>query len=146
MVRGEGPTVTGAAWGDDGSRVGNLLAAAACGCPARSGLSVSLVTSSSGDGSSAYGEGERLFGPPQGSYDAAWVAATARSKDPGLPEETARELAVYAWEHLRAVQQLDAPEVARRLMADHPEAGATPAAVVARAAVEFCEAYGVTLA
>ena len=50
-----------------------------------------------------YGEGERVFGPPQGSYDADWVAAAARSKDPGLPEQTARELAVYAWEHLRAI-------------------------------------------
>ncbi len=92
-----------------------------------------------------YGEGERVFGPPQGSYDADWVAATARSKDPGLPEQTARELAVYAWEHLRAVGELDAPEVARRLMADHPAAGASPAAVVAKAAVDFCEAYGVAL-
>ena len=92
-----------------------------------------------------YGEGERVFGPPQGSYDADWVAASARGKDPGLPEQTARELAVYAWEHLRAIGELDAPEVARRLMADHPDAGATPAAVVARAAVEFCEAYAVPL-
>ena len=92
-----------------------------------------------------YGEGERVFGPPQGSYDADWVAATARSKDPGLPEATARELAVYAWEHLRAVGALDAPEVARRLLADHPTAGASPAAVVAKAAVDFCEAYGVAL-
>lgn len=86
-----------------------------------------------------------MFGPPQGSYDADWVASTARTADPGLPAETARELAVYAWEHLRAVGELDAPEVARRLMADHPGAGATPAAVVARAAVDFCRAYGVDL-
>ena len=107
---------------------------------------MSRVTSStSGDGSAAYGEGERVFGPPQGSYDADWVAAAARSKDPGLPEETARELAVRAWEHLRAVGELDAPEVARRLMAEGVAGGASPAAVVARAAVEFCDAYGVTL-
>ena len=92
-----------------------------------------------------YGEGERVFGPPQGSYDADWVAAAARSKDPRLPEQTARELAVFAWDHLRAVGELDAPEVARRLLADHPTAGASPAAVVAKAAVDFCEAYGVTL-
>ena len=92
-----------------------------------------------------YGEGARVFGPPQGSYDADWVAAAARSKDPGLPEQTARELAVYAWEHLRAVGELDAPEVARRLLADHPAAGASPAAVVAKAAVDFCDAYDVSL-
>lgn len=103
------------------------------------------VTSSRSGPPSGYGEGERVFGPPQGTYDADWVAAQARSADPGLPEETARELAVYAWDHLRAVGALDAPEVARRLLADHPQAGATPASVVAKAAVDFCEAYGVAL-
>lgn len=103
------------------------------------------VSAASGSGTGSYGEGERVFGPPQGSYDADWVAATARTADPGLPEETARELAVYAWDHLRGVGKLDAPEVARRLMADHPDVGATPAAVVAKAAVDFCQAYGVDL-
>lgn len=86
-----------------------------------------------------------MFGPPKGSYDADWVAATARTADPGLPEEMARELAVYAWDHLRAIGELDAPEVARRLLADHPDAGASPAAVVAKAAVDFCQAYAVDL-
>ena len=104
---------------------------------------MSQVSSSSDP--ATYGDGERVFGPPQGSYDAEWVVSTARSKDPGLPEQTARELAVYAWEHLREIGELDAPEVARRLMADHPSAGASPAAVVAKAAVDFCDAYGVTL-
>lgn len=85
-----------------------------------------------------------MFGPPVGSYDADWVAASARSADPGLPEETARELAIYAWEHLREIGELDAPAVARRLLADHRVAGATAAAVVAKAAVDFCQAYDVT--
>ena len=93
----------------------------------------------------AYGEGERLIGPPQGTYDADWVANTARTADPGLPEETARELAVHAWEHLREVGELDAPEVARRLLAEHSVAGATAANVVAKAAVDFCAAYEVSL-
>ena len=98
-----------------------------------------------GADSASYGEGERLLGPPQGSYDADWVANSARTADPGLPEETARELAVYAWEHLQAVKELDAPEIARRLLADHRAAGATAANVVARAAVDFCRAYAVEL-
>ena len=93
----------------------------------------------------SYGEGERVFGPPQGSYDADWVASAARTADPGLPPETARELAVYAWDHLRDIRELDAPEVARRLLAEHRTAGATAANVVARAAVDFCAAYGVDL-
>lgn len=78
------------------------------------------------------------------SYAADRVASAARTQDPGLPEETARELAVYAWEHLKALRELDAPAVARMLMADHPEAGASPAAVVAKAAVDFCEEHGIT--
>ena len=80
-------------------------------------------------------------GPNQlggGHYDAASVAALARVHDPGLPEETAHELALYAWEHLCEIGALDAPEVARRLLADHRDAGATPASVVAKAAVDFC--------
>lgn len=84
-----------------------------------------------------------LLGPPKGTYDPNWVANTARTADPGLPEETARELAVYAWDHLREVKELDAPEIARRLLADHKVAGATAANVVARAAVDFCKAYEV---
>ena len=86
---------------------------------------------------------DQALGPEPGVFNAQWVAATARSADPGLPEETARELAVYAWEHLREIHELDAPEVARRLLADHKVAGATAAAVVAKAAVDFCEAYDV---
>jgi hypothetical protein len=101
------------------------------------------VSSASGTGPESYAEGERVFGPPPGSYDADWVANSARTADPGLPEEMARELAVYAWEHLRSIRSLDAPEVARRLMADHQSAGATAANVVAKAAVDFCAAYEV---
>lgn len=91
-----------------------------------------------------YGEGERVFGPPLGSYDADWVASAARSRDPGLPAELARELSVRAWQLLREIGRLDAAELARRLLSEHPEDGATPANVVARAAVDFCEAYAVT--
>ena len=99
----------------------------------------------SSDSGGSYGEGERVFGPPQGSYDADWVANTARTADPGLPEHLARELSVYAWDHLRAIGELDAPEVARRLLAEHRTAGATAVNVVAKAAVDFCHAYEVQL-
>ena len=67
------------------------------------------------------------------------VAAAARRADPGLPPETARLLAAGALAHLRD-GATDAPDVARRLLADHPEAGASAAAVVARAAVETASA------
>lgn len=91
----------------------------------------------------AYGEGEPVTGPPQGGYDPDWVANHARTADPGLPEALARELAVYAWDHLRAIHELDAPEVARRLLAENKTAGATAASVVAKAAVDFCAAHDV---
>jgi hypothetical protein len=102
---------------------------------------VSGVTGSTPQGSSS-GDVERVL-PAQGGYDPDRVAGNACTKDPGLPEELARELAVYAWDHLRAIGELDAPELARRLLADHPDAGATPANVVARAAVDLCRAHGV---
>ncbi len=83
------------------------------------------------------------LGAVQG-YDAERVAAAARAHDPGLPEELALEMATYAGEHLQTMDCLDAPALARRLMADNPAAGATPAAVVARAAVDFCSEKGIT--
>lgn len=85
------------------------------------------------------------FGPPLGSYDADWVAQTARTADPSLDEATARVLAADAWDHLREVKELDAPEVARRLLADHREAGASAANFVAKAAVDFCVEHEVPL-
>jgi hypothetical protein len=97
-----------------------------------------------GSGSSS-SEGEYLLGSAKGRYDAEWVASAARQKDPGLPEETARELSVYAWDHLRSVGELDAPEIARRLLADHARAGATAANVVATAAVDFCRKHDIAL-
>ena len=91
-----------------------------------------------------YVEGERVFGPPDGSFDADWVAAAARQSDPGLPAETASLLAGQAWAHLREIGELDAPALARALLAANPDVGATPCNAVATAAVAFCESYGVT--
>lgn len=96
------------------------------------------------DGGSS-GAGEGGFGPPRGSYDADWVAQSARTADPSLSESTARTLAVDAWDHLREVKELDAPEIARRLLADHRDAGASAANFVAKAAVQFCVEHEVPL-
>jgi hypothetical protein len=76
-------------------------------------------------------------------YDTDAVAAAAMSKDPGLDRELALQLAGEAWDELQDIGALDAPEVARRLLARHPRAGATPAAQVASAAVEVCRASAV---
>ena len=95
------------------------------------------------DATAGYTEGERVLGPPKGSYDADWVASSAREADPGLPREVATLLAEDAWTHMREAGATDPAEIARRLLADHREAGATAANVVAVAAVQFCAAYEV---
>ena len=76
-----------------------------------------------------------------GAYDPERVALAARAQDPGLPPETAAMLARRAWPFLREIGDLDAPELARRLMAD-AAVGATPANVVATAAVQHCRQLG----
>ncbi len=93
--------------------------------------------------SASYSEGERVFGPPPGSYDADWVAASARDADPGLPPETALLLARAAWARMRDAEVTDPAELARRLFADNPDVGASAANVVAVAAVQFCAVYDV---
>lgn len=93
----------------------------------------------------SYDEGERVFGPPQGTYDAAWVASAAVQADPGLPPELALRLATEAWPLLREIGSPDVNELARRLLAEHAAQGATAAAVVARAACDVVTAYDVPL-
>lgn len=80
---------------------------------------------------------------PESSYDPERVSAAARTADPGLPEEDALRLAREAWQHLREVGCADAPEIARRLMAGPNQTGATPATVVAKAAVDHCQDLGI---
>ena len=97
------------------------------------------------DVTGSYDEGERVFGPPAGTYDADWVASVARRADPGLPADLARDLAGQAWAVLQAGTAPDGPAVARALLADNAQAGATACNVVARAAVDFVAAYDVEL-
>jgi len=89
-----------------------------------------------------YADGERALRPA--SYDAEQVAAAARLQDPGLPAETAALLADRAWPLLREVGELDAPALARALMTAEA-VGATPANVVATAAVAFCQTHDLLL-
>jgi hypothetical protein len=79
---------------------------------------------------------------PVAEYDPDRVAASARQADPGLPEEDASRLAREAWQHLREAGADDAAAIARRLM-EGSAAGATPANVVAKAAVDFCTEHGI---
>jgi hypothetical protein len=80
------------------------------------------------------------------SYDPQVVARDAMSKDPGLSSGLALRLAREAGEILATMSDWDAPELSRRLLADSPETGATPANCVAKAAVEHCRGTGVRFA
>lgn len=84
-------------------------------------------------GRSSWVEGERVFGPPTGTWDADWVAGAACALDPALERARAEELARQAWAALRAgVPPQDLPGLLG------PDGGA-----VAAVAAEFCALYGV---
>lgn len=78
-------------------------------------------------------EGERVFGPPTGTWDADWVAGAAA--EAGVPRDRADALAARAWTLLRSGTP------AARL----PDAlGGPDGATVARAALEYCALYDVS--
>ncbi|MCW2776667.1 MAG: hypothetical protein JWN17_392 [Frankiales bacterium] len=87
---------------------------------------------------SAWVEGERVFGPPSGSFDADWVASAAQSVDGSLDHALAADLARQAWSALRA--GVPAASLAEHLRGQHDGAAAD---VVAAVAVEFCTLYAV---
>lgn len=72
---------------------------------------------------------------PAPGYDARQVATAARMQDPGLPPESAELLARQAGALLTEAGVMDAPELARRLLADNRDLGASAVNVVAVAAV-----------
>jgi hypothetical protein len=69
--------------------------------------------------------------------DLDWIVSTARQHDVSLDHVVAQTLAAEALEVLAGLADVDAPEIARRLLAAHPEHGASSANVVARAAVDY---------
>ncbi len=79
-------------------------------------------------------EGERVFGPPTGTFDADWVAGAACALEPRLTHADAHVLAVTAWQAWRAGAAPDAL------------AGVLPGpfgGVVARVVREYCALYAV---
>ena len=79
--------------------------------------------------------GERLPTSSSSALDPVAIAAAARQRDPGLPPETAELLARQAGDLLQAGQGMDAPALARELLAANMDVGATAANMVATAAV-----------
>ena len=90
-----------------------------------------------------YAEGERVFGPPQGTFDPEWAARLLLDRLPGLAWDEACGLAEAAWAALRAVGRPDAGAVTGRLA----EAGTAGdrAAAAAAVAVALVESYEVDL-
>lgn len=50
----------------------------------------------------SYTSGERVFGPPNGTFDADWAATALRSTRPELDHPTSVQLMERAWELLRS--------------------------------------------
>ncbi len=49
----------------------------------------------------SYSSGERVFGPPRGTFDADWAATALRSTRPDLDHPTSVRLMERAWELIR---------------------------------------------
>ena len=90
-----------------------------------------------------YGEGERVFGPPQGTFDPEWAARLLLDRLPGLGWDEGCALAEAAWAALRSVGRPDPDAVARRLADGGVTAERSRAA--ADVAVALAESYEVDL-
>ncbi len=51
---------------------------------------------------SSYGEGERVFAPPSGTFDVDWVASAACALEPSLAHDDAVRQAEEVWRVLRS--------------------------------------------
>jgi hypothetical protein len=66
-----------------------------------------------------------------------WVVSGAMQSDPSLERDIAQEMAARALYLVEQQAEPDAPEIARTLLVDFEEYGASTASVVARAATDF---------
>ena len=85
--------------------------------------------------------GERVFGPPRGTFDADWAATALRSLRPELDHPTSVSLVATAWTILRE-RDLRGAELATALRAGAP--GVEPpelADAVAAVATETAQLY-----
>ena len=83
----------------------------------------------------SYTSGERVFGPPRGTFDADWAATALRSNRPELDFETSVHAVEQAWELLQT-RDLRGAELAQALDMDPDLASA-----VAAVATEIAEFY-----
>jgi hypothetical protein len=81
------------------------------------------------------------YGPDEASFDVEWVAGTARQHDQALTHDVAAGLALEAWGLLRGIGCSDAPALAREPLKAHPDAGVSELNAVAKATVDYFDAY-----
>ncbi|MBM7413991.1 MULTISPECIES: hypothetical protein [Nocardiaceae] len=60
------------------------------------------MTHAGGTDPKPYSTGERVFGPPNGTFDADWAATALRSNRPELDHATSVRLVEKAWDLLRS--------------------------------------------
>ncbi|AYJ50523.1 hypothetical protein [Rhodococcus sp. P1Y] len=87
----------------------------------------------------SYSSGERVFGPPRGTFDADWAATALRSNQPGLDFATSVRLMERAWELLRS-RDLRGAELANALVDDGDSEDAITDSAAA-VATEIAELY-----
>lgn len=87
----------------------------------------------------SYSSGERVFGPPRGTFDSDWAATALRSNMPGIDFPTSVRLMERAWELLRS-RDLRGAALAQAL-GDLDDVEADDAAAAAAVATEIAEFY-----
>ena len=95
------------------------------------------VPSSAG---STYVSGERVFGPPRGTFDVEWVAREV-DRLTGAGSADAHDWVATAWDHARRTTSLDADAISTAVRASGADTRA--ADVVARHVAAYCAAYDV---
>ena len=89
---------------------------------------------------STYGSGERVFGPPRGTFDVEWVAREV-DRLTGAGYATAHDLVATAWDHARRTASLDDTGIRDAVVARG--ADTATGELVSRHVVAYCEAYDV---
>ncbi|GAA1880337.1 MAG: hypothetical protein INR72_12280 [Williamsia herbipolensis] len=87
----------------------------------------------------SYSSGERVFGPPRGTFDADWAATALRSTRPDLDHPTSVRLMERAWGLIRE-DGIRGDELAAALI-ERDGVDATTAADVAAVGTEIAQFY-----
>ena len=89
---------------------------------------------------STYVSGERVFGPPVGTFDVEWVTRQIERETPASFDE-AHSAVAAAWAHARQARSLDVDDLARAAQA--VGVSAQVGGAVATQVVAYCAAYHV---